>query len=198
MKEALRILVADDHAVVRTGLKLLLANQGFQIVGEASSGEEAVTQALRLSPDLVLMDLTMPPGEGGLEATRSLKKQAPHIPVIVLTMHNDESLRQSALEAGAADYVLKQAPENELMAAIARACPSAEKTNPRDILTSREYEILGLMARGYGNKEVANLLNISVKTVETHRTHLFLKLKLESRVDLVDYALSTGLLRRTD
>ena len=105
--DCIRVLIADDHAVVRSGLKLLLANHGLQVVAEAASGEEAVSAALKEKPDLVLMDLTMPPGEGGLEATRRLKKLAPQISVIVLTMHNDESLRESALEAGASDYVLK-------------------------------------------------------------------------------------------
>ena len=194
--DSIRILVADDHAVVRSGLKLLLANHGLQVVAEAASGEEAVTEALRENPDLVLMDVTMPPGQGGLEATRRLKELAPQIPVIVLTMHNDESLRESALEAGAFDYVLKQAPETTMISAILNACPRAQKANPKEILTGREFEVLCLMARGYGNKEIANQLNISVKTVETHRTHLFLKLGLESRADLVEYALGTGLLHR--
>lgn len=196
--DCIRVLIADDHAVVRSGLKLLLANHGLQVVAEAASGEEAVSAALKEKPDLVLMDLTMPPGEGGLEATRRLKKLAPQISVIVLTMHNDESLRESALEAGASDYVLKQAPEDQMISAIIKACPGARRADPRELLTGREYEILCLMARGYGNKEIGAQLGISVKTVETHRTHLFLKLGLESRADLVEYALQTGLLHRPE
>lgn len=199
MTKNIRILIADDHAVVRSGLKLLMANYGYQIAGEAASSQEAVSEALRLRPDLILMDLAMPPGEGGgLEATKRLKELLPQIPVIILTMHNDELIRRSALEAGACDYVLKQAPENELISAISRACPLAVRLDPQTVLTGREYEILGLLARGHGNKEIANLLQISVKTVETHRTHLFLKLSLESRADLVEYALSAGLLHRTE
>lgn len=198
MKPQLRILVADDHAVVRSGLKLLLANYGFQIAGEAASGEEAVREAVRLHPDLVLMDLTMPPGQGGLEATRHLRNILPQVPVLILTMHNDELLRESALEAGACDYILKQAPEKELISAISRACPRSSQLDPRLVLTAREYEILCLFARGHGNKEVARLLRISVKTVETHRSHLFLKLNLESRAHLVEYALSVGLFHRQD
>lgn len=196
MKAQTRILIADDHTVVRSGLALLLANHGIKVVAEAESGEQAVEEALKTRPDLVLMDLTMPPGEGGLEATRLLHQKAPEIPVIILTMHNDESLRESVLEAGAVDYVLKQAPEQEMLLAISKACPDVLRADPKEILTGREFEVLCLLARGFGNKEISNLLDISVKTVETHRTHLFMKLDLDSRADLVDYALKTGILHR--
>lgn len=189
-----RIVIADDHAVVRSGLKLLLESRGLQVVGEAAQGEEAVELALRHRPDLVLMDLTMPPGPHGLEATRELVRRAPGVPVIILTMHDDESLSEALLEAGAVRYLLKQAPEDELLKAILEACRRPIPRSPQELLTAREFEILGLYARGYGNKEIAGMLDISVKTVESHRNHIYLKLALESRADLTAYALRHGLL----
>lgn len=195
MTQELRLVIADDHAVVRSGLKLLLEGRGFKVVGEASQGDEALTLALRERPDVVLMDLTMPPGPHGLEATREIVRALPGLPVVILTMHDDESLSEALLEAGAARYVLKQAPEDELVEALRQVARRPLPPAPQDLLTAREYEILCLYARGYGNKEIANMLDISVKTVESHRNHLYLKLQLNSRADLTTYALRTGILK---
>lgn len=191
----LKVLIADDHAVVRSGLRMLLESRGFEVVGEAAQGAEAVELALRTRPDVVLMDLTMPPGPHGLEATRELARVAPGLPVVILTMHDDESLSEALLEAGAARYLLKQAPESDMVAAIHEVCRRPAPRSPQELLTQREFEILCLYARGYGNKEVAGMLDISVKTVESHRNHLYLKLGLTSRADLTSYALRAGVLK---
>lgn len=191
----LRVVIADDHAIVRGGLRMLMESRGFEVVGEASQGEEAVRVAVEQKPDVVLMDLTMPPGPHGLEATRELARLLPGLPVIILTMHDDETLSEAMLEAGAARYVLKQSPESELVSAIEAVCQRPTQPSAREVLTAREYEILCLYARGYGNKEVANMLDISVKTVESHRNHVYLKLHLNSRADLTAYALRAGLLK---
>ena len=174
---------------------MLMESRGFEVVGEASQGEEAVRVAIEHKPDVVLMDLTMPPGPHGLEATRELTRLMPGLPVIILTMHDDETLSEAMLEAGAARYVLKQSPETELVSAVEAVCRRPAQPSAREVLTAREYEILCLYARGYGNKEVANMLDISVKTVESHRNHLYLKLNLNSRADLTAYALRAGLLK---
>lgn len=191
----LRVVIADDHTIVRSGLRMLMESRGFEVVGEASHGGEAVRLALEHKPDVVVMDLTMPPGPHGLEATRELASALPGVPVIILTMHDDETLSEAMLEAGAARYVLKQAPEQELVSAIESVCRRPAQPSPRELLTAREYEILCLYARGYGNKEVSNMLDISVKTVESHRNHVYLKLGLNSRADLTAYALRAGLLK---
>ncbi len=191
---ALRVFIADDHAVVRSGLRLLLERRGFEVVGEAAQGEEALELVELLRPDVVLMDLTMPPGPHGLEITKRLKETSPQLPVIILTMHDDQSLFEALKEAGAARYLLKQAPESELIEAIHQVCGRPVPPSPQKLLTAREYEILCLYARGYGNKEISNMLDISVKTVESHRNHLYLKLDLGSRADLTAYALRHGLL----
>lgn len=188
----LRVLLADDHAVVRAGLRALLESRGIAVVAEASQGSEAVELALEHRPDLVLMDLTMPPGPDGLEATRQLVRAAPGIPVIILTMHDDQSLAEALLEAGARRYLLKQAPEDVLLAALFEVCQRSRPRGPKELLTAREFEILVHYAKGYGNKEIAEMLDISVKTVESHRNHIFLKLDLESRADLTAYALRHG------
>ncbi len=199
MKEPLRLVIADDHAVVRSGLKLLLESHGLQVVEQAATGEEAIEKILRCRPDLAILDLTMPPGIDGLEATRRLIALWPQARVLILSMHDDEGLKSECLKSGSVGYVLKQAPDGELVRAIAEACQQMQD-NPKspDLcpgLTQRECEVLRLLAQGYGNKEVSGLLDISVKTVETHRNHLFLKLQLNTRADLVSYALKMGLLR---
>ncbi len=182
----IRILLADDHAVVRSGLKALLQQRGLQVVAEAADGAQALQAFREHRPDLVLLDLTMPPGTDGLEAARLLRHEGAR--VLVLTMHDDEALRAELLALGACGYVLKQAPEDELLAAIHAACPTQREIS----LTPREEQILRLLAAGHGNKEVAARLDISVKTVETHRAHLMLKLNANSRADLVSYALQRG------
>ncbi len=193
MSKAIRALIADDHAVVRAGLRMLLESGGIMVVAEAADGEEAVTLAEQLRPDVVLLDLTMPPGQDGIWAAEQLSRRSPQTRILVLTMHDDEAVKQRVLQAGAHGYVLKQAPDADLVAAIRDLCGG--KLASASPLTERENEILKLIAQGYGNKEIGNLLQISVKTVETHKAHGMHKLGLQSRADLVRYALQSGLLR---
>ncbi len=189
---SIRVLIADDHAVVRAGLRMLLESGGIQVVAEAAEGGEAVRLAEEHRPDVVLLDLTMPPGHDGIWAAEQLSRRLPQARLLVLTMHDDQAVRQRVLQAGAHGYVLKQAPDADLVGAIRSLCGAATPVNP---LTERENEVLQLIAQGYGNKEIGNLLQISVKTVETHKAHGMQKLGLQSRADLVRYALKAGLLR---
>lgn len=213
----IRILIADDHAIVRSGLRLLInAQAGMEVIGEAKDGSEAVDLSLKLKPDVVLMDLSMPPGENGLTATQRLKQQAPDIQILILTMHDDEEYLFRVLHAGASGYILKSAPEMDLIGAIetvasgsAYLYPSATKSLIQEflhrvgrgeevehyhILTSREQEILSLIAKGYSNKEIAAQLVVSVKTVESHKARIMEKLHLKTRPELVRYAIKKGLL----
>lgn len=213
----IRVLIADDHAIVRSGLSLLINNQPeMEVAGTAADGREAVESALELHPDVVLMDLSMPPGENGLSATQRLKEAAPQVQVLILTMHDDEEYLFRALHAGASGYILKNAEDADLTAAIRKVAqgdaylyPSATKfliteylTRLRkgedvegyEVLTQREREILTLIAKGYGNKEMAQHLVLSVKTVETHKSHIMEKLQLKTRPELVRYALKKGYL----
>lgn len=213
----IRILIADDHAVVRSGLTMLInAQEDMEIVDSAADGKEAFEKALQLQPDVVLMDLSMPPGENGLSATTRLKEAVPKIQILILTMHDDEEYLFRVLQAGASGYILKSAPDVDLISAIrtisqgaAYLYPSATKLliqeffhrirNGEDVekfnvLTEREQEILSLIAKGYSNKEIAELLVVSVKTVETHKTKIMEKLHLKTRPELVRYAIKKGLL----
>jgi two-component system response regulator NreC len=213
----IRIVIVDDHAVVRSGLTLLLnGKHGMEVVGEAADGDEAIRMALELKPDVVLMDLSMPHGKDGLAATAELKKDLPETSVLVLTMHDDEEYLFRAIHSGASGYILKSAPHEELIAAIqsvaagnAYLYPSAtkrlmseyvdklrsgENSGTYESLSEREKEILGWTAKGYSNKEIAESLIISVKTVETHKSHLMEKLGLKTRPELVKYAMKKGLL----
>ncbi|ODT57458.1 hypothetical protein ABS71_19960 [bacterium SCN 62-11] len=183
-----RIVIAEDHHVVRTGLKLLLQSRGYGVVGEAANGDAALNLVKELQPDLLLLDLAMPGGPDGLQVTAELRQSGYTTPIVVISMYDEDALKDAALKAGANAFVLKQAPETELLEAIAACLP--KEANPT--LTARESEILRWLAEGYGNKDIATRLNISVKTVETHRSHLFLKLGLQSRADLVRYAVSQG------
>lgn len=195
MSKAIRALIADDHAVVRAGLRMMLESGGIMVVAEAAEGGEAVQLAEQHRPDVVLLDLTMPPGQDGIWAAEQLTRRLPQTRLLVLTMHDDEAVKQRVLEAGAHGYVLKQAPDADLVAAIRELCGSNARGHSP--LTERENEVLKLIAEGYGNKEIGNLLQISVKTVETHKAHGMQKLGLQSRADLVRYALQSGLLRLT-
>jgi two-component system response regulator NreC len=212
--KAIRVLIADDHGVLRAGLRALLESEaGMEVVGEAGSGEEALLLAQKLLPDVVLMDVSMPE-IGGIEATRRLVKKLPEARVLILTVHEDGAMLQEAIQAGAAGYVLKRALKPELIMAIQAVArgdlyihpsmtrnlfpTSARRAAPRSAgveqLTAREVEILRLIAQGYTNSQVGNLLKISVRTVEYHRGNLMGKLALQSRVELVRFASENSLL----
>jgi len=204
----IRILIADDHAVVRSGVRALLAGDPeLEFVGEAGDGEETLRLAATLHPDLVLLDISMPPGSG-IAIARRLKEADPKLTVLFLTMHEDEALMHEALRAGAAGYVIKRAEESEILQAIhvamrgdiyvhpamTRALLSQPATMDSrrgpsvEALTPREVDVLRLLARGNTNRQIAELLGLSMRTVENHRANLQGKLGLSSRVELVSYA----------
>ncbi len=214
----IRILLADDHRILRDGIRALLNDEpDMAVVGEADNGRWAVEQAHALRPDVVLMDIAMPL-LNGLEATRQIRRDHPEIRVLILTMHQNEEYVPQVLEAGASGYVLKHAAAHELVTAIravaqgaaffspeiARTLANAyvglrhqdesQPPTPFDDLTSREREILQLVAEGYTNREIAEMLNISFKTVKTHRLHLMQKLELHDRGDLIKYAIQKGII----
>lgn len=213
----IRIMIVDDHAVVRSGLKALLnESEHLEVVGEAAEGNEAIALAKELKPDVVLMDLSMPHGKDGMSATSELKKALPDTAVLVLTMHDDDEYLFRAISSGASGYILKSAPHEELLSAIqfvadgnAYLYPTAtkrlmgeylerlkhgENMDTFEQLSDREREILALVAKGYANKEIAEQLIISVKTVETHKANVMEKLGLRTRPELVQYAMKKGLL----
>lgn len=204
----IRILIADDHAVVRSGLRALLrAAPDLEVVGEAENGEETLRLAETLRPDTILLDLTMPP-ENGIKTAERLRNDHPEIIVLILTMHEDESLLHEALRAGAAGYVIKRAEESEILQAIrathhgdiyvhpamTRALLHQPVTTEHRLgasaspLTPRELDVLRLLAKGNTNRQIAGLLGLSMRTVENHRANLMAKLGLVSRVELVNYA----------
>ena len=210
MNGAMRILLADDHGVVRKGLRFLLERQpDMEVVGEAADGREALKLAEELAPSIVIMDIAMPL-LNGIEATSQMLKKNPHIGIIMLSMHSDEDYLLSALNAGAKGYLLKDSAEVDLVRAIRAVAggkpffsPEIAKTmledyrrylqqrnlqDSYDLLTDREKEVLQLLAEGKSNKEVATLLDVSVYTVETHRTHLMQKLDLHNTAEIVLYA----------
>jgi two-component system response regulator NreC len=212
----IRVLIADDHAVVREGIKLVLAREpDIEVVGEAANGREAVELIEARRPDVVVMDLSMPE-MGGIEATKRIKERWPDVHVLALTMHEEESYVFQLLKAGASGYVLKRAAAQDLTQAIRAAArgeaflyPSVAKSVLQDYLrrlergedrerfdglTEREREVLTLIAEGLSNQEIAQRLYISVKTVQTHRTHIMEKLGLHNRAELVRYAIRKGLI----
>jgi two-component system response regulator NreC len=210
----IRILIADDHGVLRAGLRTLLnAEPDLEVVGEAADGHETLRLARDLLPDVVLLDISMP-GPGGIEITRHLKQALPGIRVLILTVHEDDSLLLEAIRAGAAGYIIKRAVESELINAIhavwrgdpyvhpAMTHVLLKELHPSPVahgapvepLTPREIEVLRLIAQGYTNRQIAVALSISVRTVESHRANLMAKLNLSSRVELVRYAMEHGLL----
>ena len=212
----IKILLVDDHAVVRMGLTMLLnTNPEMEVIGEASEGNEGIKKAKKLKPDVVVMDLSMPHGKDGLTATTELKKLMPEVNILILTMHDDEEYLFRAIQAGASGCILKSAPHDELMSAIESVAqgdaylhPSATKrlmeeylgsikqgsNDTYNLLSDREKEVLTLIAKGYANKEIAEQLVISVKTVETHKGNLMEKLQMKTRPELVEYAVKKGLL----
>ncbi len=210
----IRLLIADDHGVLRAGLRALLnAEPDMQVIGEAADGQVALRLAAELGPDVVLLDLNMP-GLGGLEVTRQIKAIAPGARVLILTFHEDEALLREAIQAGAGGYITKRAIESELINAVravyqgdlyvhpsmTRALLANQASAPmadKDLieqLTPREIEVLRYIAKGYANRQIAETLNISVRTVESHRANLMDKLDLRGRVELVRYAKEHGLL----
>jgi len=207
----IRILLADDHAVVRQGFKMILGAQAdMEIVGEAGNGREAVELAEQLRPDIVVMDVAMPE-LNGIEATRRLFGSTPHARVIALSMHKDSVYVREILRAGARGYLLKDSGAGDLVSAI-RAVASGESylspavsnavlddyrkhvTNPIDLLSSREREVLQMLAEGKTNKEIATVLNLSVYTVEAHRGRIMEKLNIHSINELVRFAVRNGLI----
>jgi DNA-binding NarL/FixJ family response regulator len=201
----LRILVADDHHVVRTGLRTLLESRsGWHVCAEAVNGRNAVDLVTKLKPDVAVLDIAMPL-LNGVEATRQIRKLSPDTKVLILTMHDSELLIQQVIEAGARGYILKDDADRSLLAAVEALLHNKTYLSPRvssalakpalslgrrsrSRLTPREREVLQLLAEGKSNKEVAGVLSISVKTAETHRANIMLKLDLHSITELVRYA----------
>jgi two-component system response regulator NreC len=209
-----RVMVVDDHGILRAGLVALLsAEPGFEVVGEAADGQEAIRLARLLRPDVVLMDISMP-GESGIETARRLTRLEPGMRILILTVHEDRSLIQEAISAGAAGFILKRALKAELISAIRTVLQGDLYVQPalmravlqRDLhksapkegllceLTQREIEVLRLVAKGYTNSQIADLLQISVRTVEFHRSNITGKLQIQSRVELVRFALDHGIM----
>lgn len=209
MEEAIRIFITDDHAVVRQGLRGYLETEpGFIVVGEASTGEEAIARVPDLVPDIVLMDLVMP-GCGGIEATREIRRLSPETKVIVLTSYTDEEMALPALKAGALSYLLKDVAPHELVQAIKAACrgeavlhpavaaklvqelsaPKSAAESGLSDLTPRETDVLKLIAQGYSNKEIGDKLFIGERTVKTHVSNILGKLHLGDRTQAAIYAL---------
>ncbi len=206
-----RILLADDHSILRKGVKVLIdAQSDLEVVGEAETGWEAISEALRLKPEVVVIDVSMPE-LNGIEGTRQICHELPLTKVICLSMHRDAMYVREVLRAGAMGYLLKDSNEEDLIRAIrsvargeAFLSPAVSNailtdyrkhvTNPVDSLTSREREILTLIADGKGNKEIANVLNLSVYTVETHRSSILEKLELHNTGDVVRFAMRNGLI----
>jgi two-component system, NarL family, response regulator NreC len=211
---SIRVLVVDDHAIVRSGLRRVLdAEDDIETVGEAPNADRAVFEALETKPDVVLLDVVMP-GKSGIEGMPALLQATPKVKVLVLSMQDDPRYVREAFEAGASGYVLKEAADTEVVDAV-RAVAAGErylhpalgaslvaaeaeerKRAEADPLSDREREVLKLLALGHTNQEIASLLFISVRTAETHRAHIMQKLGLSSRAELVRYALDQGLIER--
>jgi two-component system, NarL family, response regulator NreC len=210
---AIRVLLADDHETVRDGLRMLLDSQpDIQVVAEAANGALAVEYTLRLRPHVVIMDLSMP-GMNGLAATRAIKQDSPATAVVALTRHDDAAFVEELKNAGATAYVLKQSPSRALLDAI-RAAASGDayldpsltarsmRTDPASMnahrsptVSDREKQVLRMMAVGHSNKEIAEAMAITVKTVEVHKANAMRKLRLRGRIDVVRYAILHGWLQ---
>jgi two-component system response regulator NreC len=212
MTDPVRIVIVDDHAVVRSGLRLLLEREeGLEPVDEAADANEAIFRVIEHKPDVILIDVTMP-GGSGIDAIPKLRAASPGSKVLVLSMHDDPRYVRDAFAAGAGGYVLKEAADSEVVAAIREVAAGGNYVNPAlgarmvaaetkeraeadaDPLSEREHEVLRLLALGHTNQEIAKSLYISVRTAETHRAHIMQKLGLSSRADLVRYALEKGIL----
>lgn len=212
----IRVLICDDHTILREGIRLLLnAQPDIEVVGETSDGRDAVAQARALKPDVILMDIAMPL-LNGLEATRQIRRDDPNARVLVLTMYESDEYVAQMLEAGATGYVLKKVAGSELVYAIRavyqgeaflypsitkrlvedylRRVELGQERTSLDVLTDREREILQLIAEGHTNKEIADLLSLSIRTVQNHRAHLMQKLGIHDRGDLIKYAIQKGII----
>jgi len=215
-KKTIRILLADDHNIMRRGLRLLLERQpGFEVVGEAADGRQAAEQAEETKPDVVVLDIAMP-NMSGIEAAQRIRALLPQAAIVILSMHSDEGYVLRALKAGAKGYLLKDSAESDLIEAIKAVSEGKAFFSPEiskilvedyvrdmkkrgaedsyELLTSREREILHLLAEGKSNKDVATLLNLSLYTVETHRRNLQDKLNLHSLAEVILYAVRKGLI----
>ena len=215
----MKIVIADDHAVVRTGFSMILNFQDdMEVVDTAADGVEAYQKVMEHKPDVLIMDLSMPPGESGLIATSKIADSFPETKILILTMYDDEEYLFHVLRNGAKGYILKNAPDEQLILAVRTVYQgemyvdmklttslvnefvnqpqydTGTTNDPFKILSKRELEILPLIAKGYGNKEIAEKLFVSVKTVEAHKTHIMSKLGIKSKPELVEYALKKKLL----
>jgi two-component system response regulator NreC len=210
---SIRILVVDDHAVVRSGLRLLLdAHEDLETVGEAGDAREAVFEARAQKPDVILLDVVLGSGRSGIEVAPELLRELPEAKILMLSMQDDPRYVREAFAAGASGYVLKEAADSELVAAVREVASGSRYVDPalgariaaadaqaaqaadEDPLSDREREVLRLLALGHTNQEIAKTLFISVRTAETHRAHIMQKLRLQTRAELVRYALAKGLL----
>ncbi|MGA8042112.1 MAG: response regulator transcription factor [Terracidiphilus sp.] len=213
----IRVMIADDHAILRAGLRMLVnAQVDMEVISEASDGEIAVQTARETKPDVVLLDLTMP-RVGGMKALQAIVRDCQEVRVLVLTMHDDSAYLRSALAAGASGYLLKRAVDAELIAAIravhrggifvdprltnilvqdvlAKKGSRARSTRPANILSRRELQVLDLVARGYTSVEIAKQIFVGVKTIETYRSRFAEKLGLRTRSDVIRFAVQMGLL----
>lgn len=212
----IKVLIVDDHAVLRQALRMLLENQNeVEVVGDAGNGREALDAAEKTQPDVVLMDMVMP-GLNGLEATRQIRRRVPKAKVLILTGYMEDEQILAALRAGASGYVVKKSDVQELLLGIQTVhrgntyfssaisegdavqdylwqAKRPESKSGYDLLTSREREVLQLIAEGYSNQRIANELFISVKTVEAHKAHIMSKLHAQNRTDLIRYAIRKGI-----
>jgi len=209
MTSSIRVLVCDDHTLLRSGLRLLLdAEPDIAVVGEAANADEAIESAGTLEPDVVLLDVVMP-GRNGVDALPDLLRAAPESRVLVLSMQDDPTYVRGAFAAGATGYLVKEAADAELVQAVREVAAGRSFVHPAvgarlagvepdvrpsgiELLSEREREVLRLLALGYTNQEIAKMLAISVRTVETHRAHMVRKLGLKTRAEIVRFALATG------
>lgn len=217
MGNKLRILIAEDHATVREGIKLLVdAQPDMEVIGEADNGDDAVAEAMRLKPDIVLMDISMPK-MNGLRATKKLRKFSSAIKILTLTRHSDDGYIQQLITAGANGYVLKQSAPSDLINAIRVVADGKAYLDPaltnkvmggyarssslrgenKNQISDRESEVLRLIALGYSNKEIGVNLDLSVKTIEVHKANAMRKLGISSRIDIVRYAIFQGWMQDT-
>jgi two-component system, NarL family, response regulator NreC len=212
----IRVLIVDDHAVVRSGLRKVLESESdVEVVGEAGDAKDAVFETRAQQPDVILMDVVLP-GKSGIDATPDVLHDAPDAKVLILSMQDDPNYVRQAFAAGAAGYILKEAADTDVVAAVREVASGGRYVHPslgarlvaaeaeerkraeEDPLSERERDVLRLLALGHTNQEISDKLYISVRTAETHRAHIMQKLRLSTRAELVRYALEQGLLEIDD